>query len=69
MLVELDFPQTKELAPALKTQNDGLAKNYGIQGFPTLILLNSEGKKVTQHVGYLPGGPDALIGEIEKAKK
>lgn len=69
VLVELDFPQTKELAADLKTQNDKLAKDYGIRGFPTLVVLSPEGKKLTEHVGYLPGGPDALIGVIEKAKK
>ncbi len=69
VLVELDFPQTKELAANLKTQNDKLAKDYAIKGYPTLIVLDSEGKKSWEKVGYLPGGPDALIAEINKAKK
>jgi len=69
VLVELDFPQTKTLPDDVKKQNDKLAKDYGIRGFPTIVVLDPEGKKVKEHVGYLKGGPDALIAEVEKVKK
>ena len=42
ILVELDFPKAdKELAD----KNKPLAEKYKIEGFPTAILLNSEGKE------------------------
>jgi thiol:disulfide interchange protein len=42
ILVELDFPKAdKELAD----KNKPLAEKYKIEGFPTVILLNSEGKE------------------------
>jgi thioredoxin-related protein len=69
VLVELDFPNTKELPADLKAQNDKLAKEYAIRGYPTLVVLSPEGKKLTEKVGYLPGGPEALIGMIDQAKK
>jgi thiol:disulfide interchange protein len=42
ILVELDFPKAdKDLAD----KNKPLAEKYKIEGFPTVILLNSEGKE------------------------
>ena len=66
--VEVDFPRKKKLSAAQKQANDALAKKYQIEGYPTIIVLDSEGKKVGQ-LGYQPGGPKAFIAELEKLKK
>lgn len=66
-LVELDFPRRKTLPANVKAQNEKLAQEYGIQGYPTIIVLNSKGKKVGE-LGYMPGGPAAFIAELEKLK-
>ncbi|MCF7667233.1 MAG: thioredoxin family protein [Akkermansiaceae bacterium] len=42
ILVELDFPKADK---ALAEKNKPLAEKYKIEGFPTVILLNSEGKE------------------------
>lgn len=42
ILVELDFPKSDK---ALADKNKPLAEKYKIEGFPTVILLNSEGKE------------------------
>jgi hypothetical protein len=42
---------------------------YEVQGFPTLVVLNGAGRKVWRHDGYFPGSPEALIAELEKARK
>ncbi len=42
VLVHLDFPEGD---PELKKKNDPLAEKYEIEGFPTVILLDSEGKE------------------------
>ncbi len=57
ILVELDFPRSKELPEDLKAQNDKLAKEYKIRGYPTILLLDPEGQLVAQ-TGYQPGGPE-----------
>jgi thioredoxin-related protein len=45
ILVELDFPKgNKELSD----KNQPLAEKYKIEGFPTVILLDSEGKEFTR---------------------
>ncbi len=42
ILVELDFPNGE---PAVKEKNKPYAEKYKIEGFPTVILFNSEGKE------------------------
>lgn len=45
ILVELDFPNGDK---ALKKKNEPYAKKYDIEGFPTVILLDSSGKEFTR---------------------
>ncbi len=68
VLVEVDFPRMKEITAATKIQNERLAIKYRIQGFPTIIVLNGDGKKVAEF-GYMQGGPEAFIAELEKLRK
>ncbi len=66
-LVELDFPRGKSLPPQVKAQNQKLMQQYGIEGFPTIIVLNSNGEKIGE-LGYMEGGPAAFIAELKKLK-
>jgi thioredoxin-related protein len=66
--VEIDFPRKKEQSADLKKANQELQKKYKVEGYPTVIVLNAEGKKVGE-LGYQPGGPKAFIEELEKLKK
>ena len=65
VLVELDFPRSKPQEAADKARNENLATQYGIQGIPTIVVLNGEGKKVGE-LGYMKGGPKAFIEALEK---
>jgi len=65
--VEIDFPSKKQQTPELKKANKALQEKYKVQGYPTIIVLNSEGKQVGE-LGYMPGGPKAFIAELEKLK-
>jgi thioredoxin-related protein len=67
VLVELDFPRGKTQSDELKKQNEELAEKFGVQGFPTLVLLNPQGKEASRNVGYLQGGPEAFIQWVESA--
>ena len=69
ILVKLDFPRKKPQSSKEKAVNETLQKTYKVDGFPTLIALNSAGKEVWRQEGYLEGGPKALITELEKLKK
>ncbi len=69
ILVEVDFPSKKKQSDDLKKANQALKEKYAVRGFPTIVLLDKEGKEVWKQVGYLAGGPEAFIGKIEEAKK
>jgi thioredoxin-related protein len=67
VLVEVDFPRSKQQSAELKSANQALQSKYKIEGYPTIIVLNSDGKKVGE-LGYQPGGPKAFIAELDKLK-
>jgi len=68
VLMTVDFPRAKSISSEVRSQNATLAQKYGIEGFPTIVLLNGEGKIVSV-LGYMPGGPSAFIGELKKVPK
>ena len=55
ILLELDYPRRKTLPAALREQNSGLAKKYGIRGYPTILFLGAKGQVLGQY-GYDMGG-------------
>ena len=69
VLVELDFPRAKPQSPELRKQNQELADQYQVQGFPTIVVLNGDGQKLWQYDGYFPDGPAAFIAQLEKLRK
>ena len=68
-LVLVDFPKTKNQSGALKKNNDELQTKFKVDGFPTYVALNADGKEIGRQVGYLSGGPQAFIAELEKFRK
>ena len=68
VFVELDFPRGKQQDPAVKAKNESLAKQFNIQGFPTVLLLNAEGKAFAQ-TGYEEGGAANYLKSLAKFLK
>lgn len=71
VLVEADFPRRKAQAAELKKANEELKKKYAepFEGYPTVVLVDAEGKSLGAEVGYPPGsGPKKFIAKIEKLK-
>lgn len=66
--VVVDFPKTKSLSTTQKKQNQTLARQYRVKGFPTLILVDGNGKELARHDGYLEGGPPAFIAWVQTAR-
>jgi protein disulfide-isomerase len=64
ILVRLDFPRNIEQSAETKAYNNQLAQRYGVQGFPTILLFNSQGQMVLQ-TGYLPGGPVSYVEHLK----
>jgi thiol:disulfide interchange protein len=67
ILVTVDFPKSKELPEAVKAQNAKLQEKYGIEGYPTLIVLNPAEKVVFTQDGYKEGGPEAFLAQFPKS--
>ncbi len=72
VLVEVDFPNEKAQTAAVRKQNKALAEKFGIQAFPTILLLDASGKEIARTVGYDGSKADdwtkARDAEIEKSK-
>jgi thioredoxin-related protein len=67
VLVEVDSPK-KQLPANLKKANESLKSKYNVNGFPTFVVLNSQGKEVGRQEGYAKGGPSAFIAKLEGFK-
>ena len=66
VLVELDFPQDKsKLDESTQKQNEILQEKYSIQGFPTILLLDDQGRPYAQ-TGYQAGGPEKYLAHLDK---
>jgi len=65
VLVEVDFPRQKVQSAELKAANAALARKFQIQGYPTVIVLDSDGKHLG-NLGYQPGGPEAFISALNR---
>ncbi|KAB2662066.1 MAG: thioredoxin family protein [Verrucomicrobia bacterium] len=68
ILLEVDFPQNKPQAKALKKNNEALQKKYNVEGYPTIIVLDGEGKQLGT-LGYQAGGPGPFIEKLKALKK
>ena len=58
----------------MKKQNTALAKEFGIDSFPTVLILDSKGKELAR-TGYVRGGParykenlETIRNKIDKSK-
>ncbi len=68
VLLKVDFPKHTALPANVKQQNDRLAGQYHISGFPTVVILDSQGRQVGT-LGYMEGGPAAFIAELKKLRR
>ena len=70
VILNLDFPQKREQRAVLAARGVELAKQYKIYGFPTVIVLDADAKKL-EEFGYRPGGVKRWLGLLDEliAKK
>jgi thioredoxin-related protein len=68
VLVEVDFPQGKKLPGKVKKQNDELKTKFSVKGYPTLVVLDAEGKEVHRIGGYKADALDDLKKAAEANK-
>jgi protein disulfide-isomerase len=64
LLCKLHFYQTQERSPETVRQNEELATKYGIQDFPTVVVLSPDGKELGR-LGFIAGGPKAFGAAVK----
>ena len=69
VLLEVDFPRAKPQNAEVRKQNQELAQQYQVEGFPTIVVLNGDGQKLWQFDGYFPDGLAAFIEQLQKLRK
>ena len=71
VLIELDYPSDKsKLSVETLKQNEELKIAYSVQGYPTILLADADGKPFAA-TGYQEGGPEAYLKHLDelRAKK
>jgi protein disulfide-isomerase len=61
VLLKVDFPRNRELPATIARQNQALGRQFGVQGYPTFVVLDSNGGERDRRAGYQPGGPENFI--------
>jgi protein disulfide-isomerase len=67
VLVEIDFPRAKKQSAEEKKTNKALQDQYKVEGFPTILVLDSNGKKLEEFVGYGGEGAEKYIAKLQDA--
>lgn len=63
-------PQKQQILSKLaREQNKPLAQAYGVRGFPTGIVCDSDGTEIGRVGGYVNGGPDAYLKRMQDLVK
>ena len=65
VLLKVDFPRDIEQSEELQKFNEQKMKEYGIQGFPTIVLVNSKGEEIAR-TGYRPGGAKEYVKHLQE---
>jgi protein disulfide-isomerase len=68
-LVKVDFPRHTAQPDDLRRANAALAAQFNVDGYPTYVLLDANGRELGRQVGYQEGGPQAFIAELDGFSK
>ncbi len=69
VLVVVDFPNSKPISAEQKQANNELAQKFKVRAFPTIIVLDSNGKQLSFEEGYSGIGPKEFVAKLQKLKK
>lgn len=67
VLVELDFPKESNQTDEEKATNKALAKEYKVEGFPTILITDETGKTYAK-TGYREGGVEPYLKHLNKLR-
>jgi len=64
----VDFPRSKPQSEAIRTANEELAKKFAVDSFPTIIVLDPNGKKLSKESGYDGSNAKEFVANLKKLK-
>ena len=68
VLVELDYPKDKsKLSEETQKQNKELSGKYSVQGYPSILLCDAEGRPYAA-TGYQEGGPEKYVEHLNELR-
>ena len=68
VLVEVDFPMNHPQSDALKAANQALADKFKIDGYPTLVVTDADGKELWREEGYDDDPPAQYVAKLKAIK-
>ncbi len=68
VLFVADFPRGTKLPKKEAAQNKELMEKYGVQGFPTVLLVDATGKEIAR-TGYKEGGAEEYVKHLQELLK
>ncbi len=68
IFLKLDFPKSIQQSEKTKKYNSDLLNKFGVRGFPTILLLDSNGREI-KRTGYQSGGAASYIKHLESLLK
>jgi thiol-disulfide isomerase/thioredoxin len=69
VLVKLDFPKNEaSLTDEIRSQNEELAEKYDIEGFPTVLLCDAQGRPYAA-TGYREGGVQPYLEHLAELRE
>jgi thiol-disulfide isomerase/thioredoxin len=59
VLVDIDLPRRTPISPQQRVYNEVIASHFGVERYPTVLVLDRQGKKVNELNAF-----DVLTGEV-----
>ena len=69
VLVEVDFPMNHPQSDALKAANQALSDKFKIDGYPTLVVTDADGKELWREEGYDDDTPAQYVAKLKAIKQ
>jgi thioredoxin-related protein len=60
-----DFPRKSDVPKEIAKQNQALADKYKVEGFPTVVVMDADGKELGR-LGYQEGGGKVFVESVKK---
>lgn len=69
VLVMVDFPEAKPQSETQKRLNQELSELFKVEGFPTIIVLDADGRELKREVGYSGESAADYVAKLRALKR